>query len=295
MQNKYIVNRKGIILAGGKGSRLYPTTKATPKCLLPIYDKPMIYYSISTLMLAGIREILVITTPTDKERVYALLGDGEKWGININYEIQYQHKGIADALIIASKFLDKSPCALMLCDNIFHGPELKAIFTRACLSKKNIIFAYEVSDPERFGICELNDEHKVMSIQEKPSNPKSNLCVTGLYFYDEDASDVASEIQPSPRGELEITDVNITYMEQDNLYAEVLDQSYNWIDAGTVESFLEASFFVKSIEQENGIKISCPEAIAYNNSWINEDKLKMIAKDLSNSPYSDYLFKIIEN
>ena len=192
------MDRKGIILAGGKGTRLYPVTKVLPKCLLPVYDKPMIYYSVSTLMLAGIREILVITTPIDKKRVEVLLGDGKQWGINIVYRLQDQPNGIADALIIAEEFLDNHPCALMLGDNIFYGPALQSKLTCACLSKKNTIFAYEVPDPERFGICELNNEGKVLSIEEKPSNPKSNLCVTGLYFYDEHASEVASNILPSP-------------------------------------------------------------------------------------------------
>ena len=287
--------RKGIILAGGKGTRLYPTTKAIPKCLLPVYDKPMIYYSVSTLMLAGIKEILVITTPADKERVNILLGDGKKWGIDIVYKIQDQPRGIAEALIIAEEFIDKKPCALMLGDNIFHGPELQSKLTHAYSSNNNTIFAYEVPDPERFGICELNAEDKVISIEEKPSMPKSNLCVTGLYFYDEYASEVASNIEPSPRGELEITDVNKTYMKQENLYAQVLDQEYTWMDAGTVESFLEASLFVKSVEQQKSIKISCPEEIAYYNKWIDEDKVKMIAGDLSSSPYSDYLLDIIKN
>ena len=287
--------RKGIILAGGKGTRLYPTTKAIPKCLLPVYDKPMIYYSVSTLMLAGIREILVITTPADKERVNTLLGDGKKWGIDIVYKIQDQPRGVADALIIAEEFIDKKPCALMLGDNIFHGPELQSKLTHAYSSNNNTIFTYEVPDPERFGICELNAEDKVISIEEKPSMPKSNLCVTGLYFYDEHASEFASNIELSPRGELEITDVNKTYMKQENLYAQVLDQRYTWMDAGTVESFLEASLFVKSVEEEKRIKISCPEEIAYYNKWIDEDKVKTIAGDLSNSPYSDYLLSIIKN
>jgi glucose-1-phosphate thymidylyltransferase len=289
------MDRKGIILAGGKGTRLYPTTKALPKCLLPIYDKPMIYYSVSTLMLAGIREILVITTPIDKERVKVLLGDGKQWGIDIVYQTQNQPNGIADALIIAEDFLDNHPCALMLGDNIFYGSELQSKLTRACLSKNNTIFAYEVPDPERFGICELNNGGKVLSIEEKPSNPKSNLCVTGLYFYDEHASEIASNISPSPRGELEITDVNIVYMKQEKLFAEVLDQGHTWMDAGTVESFLEASLFVSSIEKENNIKISCPEEISFNSKWINEDKVKIIAKDLSSSSYSNYLLKIIKN
>ena len=289
------MDRKGIILAGGKGTRLYPVTKVLPKCLLPVYDKPMIYYSVSTLMLAGIREILVITTPIDKERVEVLLGDGKQWGIKIVYEVQQEPNGIADALIIAKEFLDNHPCALMLADNIFHGPELQSKLTNACLSINNTIFAYEVPDPERFGICELNNEGKVLSVEEKPSNPKSNLCVTGIYFYDKHASEIASNISPSPRGELEITDVNLVYMKQENLFAEILDEKYTWMDAGTVESFLEASLYVRSIEQESNIKISCPEEIAFNSKWINEDEVKKIAEDLSSSPYGDYLLKRIKN
>ena len=228
------MDRKGIILAGGKGTRLYPTTKALPKCLLPVYDKPMIYYSVSTLMLAGIREILVITTPIDKERVKVLLGDGKQWGIDIVYQTQNQPNGIADALIIAEDFLDNHPCALMLGDNIFYGSELQSKLTRACLSKNNTIFAYEVPDPERFGICELNNGGKVLSIEEKPSNPKSNLCVTGLYFYDEHASEIASNISPSPRGELEITDVLKFYMNSDDLSYKIYEDF--WSDMGTFES-----------------------------------------------------------
>ena len=289
------MNRKGIILAGGKGTRLYPTTKSIAKALIPIYDKPMVYYSVSTLMLAGIREILVITTPIDKERVKLLLGDGKQWGIKIVYEVQQEPNGIAVALIIAKEFLDNHPCALMLADNIFHGPELQSKLTNACLSKNNTIFAYKVPDPERFGICELDETGKVTSIEEKPSSPKSNLCVTGIYFYDEHAYEIASSIAPSPRGELEITDVNLVYMKREKLFAEVLDQKYTWMDAGTVESFLEASLFVRSIEQESNTKISCPEEIAFNNKWINKDEVKMIAEDLRSSPYGDYLLKIIKN
>ena len=212
------MNRKGIILAGGKGTRLYPTTKSIAKALIPIYDKPMVYYSVSTLMLAGIREILVITTPIDNERVKLLLGDGKQWGIKIVYEVQQEPNGIADALIIAKEFLDNHPCALMLADNIFHGPELQSKLTNACLSKNNTIFAYKVPDPERFGICELDETGKVTSIEEKPSSPKSNLCVTGIYFYDEHAYEIASSIAPSPRGELEITDVNLVYIKQEKKF-----------------------------------------------------------------------------
>mgnify|MGYP001348378136 CR=1 FL=1 len=287
--------RKGIILAGGKGTRLYPTTKALPKCLLPIYDKPMIYHSISTLMLSGLREILVITTPSDKDRVNELLGDGKRWGIQIEYKVQDQPRGIAEALVIAEEFLDNKPCALMLGDNIFHGPNLEEKLIHATSSDKNTIFAYEVSDPERFGICELDDEKKVIDIEEKPSKPKTNLCVTGLYFYDENASKIAANLTPSARGELEITDVNIEYMKEGNLYAEVLDNQYTWMDAGTVESFLEASLFVSTIERDNGIKTACPEEIAFRNKWIDESGIREIARDISNSPYSEYLLKIIED
>ena len=288
------MDRKGIILAGGKGTRLYPTTKALPKCLLPVYDKPMIYYSVSTLMLAGIREILVITTPTDKERVKVLLGDGKQWGIDIVYQTQNQPNGIADALIIAEDFLDNHPCALMLGDNIFYGSELQSKLTRACLSKNNTIFAYEVPDPERFGICELNNGGKVLSIEEKPSNPKSNLCVTGLYLYDEHASEIASNISPSPRGELEITDVNIVYMKQEKLFAEVLDQGHKWMDAGTVESFLKASFLVSSIEKENNIKLSCPEEIAFRQGWINPEQLATLADPMKKNNYGQYLLRLLK-
>ncbi len=289
------MNRKGIILAGGKGTRLYPTTKALPKCLLPIYDKPMIYHSVSTLMLSGIRDILVITTPSDKDRVQELLGDGKKWGINLEYEIQEKPRGIADALIIGEKFLNDSPCALMLGDNIFYGPNLEEKLKRACLSKQNTIFTCKVPDPERFGICELDDNHKVISIEEKPSKPKSNLCVTGLYFYDELASNIAVNLSPSERGELEITDVNKIYMNKDSLYAEIFDKDFTWIDAGTVESFLQASLFAKSIETEKAVKISCPEEIAYKNKWIDKESVRSIANDMNSSPYGKYLLKIIEN
>ncbi len=288
------MNRKGIILAGGKGTRLYPITKALPKCLLPIYDKPMIYHSVSTLMLSGIREILIITTPSDKVRVNELLGDGKKWGINLTYEIQEKPRGIAEALIIAEKFLNKNPCALMLGDNIFYGTGLKKKLIDAYSSTKNTIFTFEVPDPERFGICELDENSRVISIEEKPSKPKSNLCVTGLYYYDEFATEVAKNLLPSDRGELEITDVNKEFIKKKNLYAQVLDQKYTWIDAGTVESFLQASLFVKSIETEQGIKVSCPEEIAYKNKWIDKATIDIIAKDLCNTPYGDYLSKMME-
>ena len=288
------MNRKGIILAGGKGSRLYPITKAVPKCLLPIYDKPMMYHSISTLMLSGIKDIMVITTPFDRNRVSELLGDGKKWGIDLVYETQEKPRGIAEALIIAKDYLNKSPSVLMLSDNIFFGPNLEEKLKHANASNKNTIFTYEVTDPERFGICEIDDKCKVMSIEEKPLKPKSNLCVTGLYFYDEFAPQVAESLSPSSRGELEITDVNKVYTKKQSLYAEVLNQDYSWIDTGTVESFLQASLFVKSIEAEQGIKISCPEEIAYKNKWINRETIENIAKDLSNSTYSDYLLKIIK-
>jgi len=288
------MNRKGIILAGGKGSRLYPITKAVPKCLLPVYDKPMIYHSISTLMLSGIKDIMIITSPSDRDRANELLGDGKKWGVKLTYEIQEKPRGIAEALIIAEDFLDKNPCALILGDNIFYGPNLEEKLKHANASNKNTIFTFEVTDPERFGICEIDDECKVISIEEKPLKPKSNLCVTGIYFYDEFAPQVAMNLSPSPRGELEITDVNKNYIKTHSLYAEVLNQEHTWIDAGTVESFLQASLFVKSIETQQGIKVSCPEEIAYKNNWIDRQTIENIAKDTSNSPYSNYLLKIIK-
>ena len=287
------VDRKGIILAGGKGTRLYPLTKSTSKCILPVYDKPMIYYSLATLMMSGIRDILVISTPDDIKNYSNLIGDGKNFGINVSYEIQPSPDGIAQALIIAENFLTNHPSALMLADNIFYGDGLESKLVESSMRDSSTVFSYEVHDPERFGICEIDGNNRVISLEEKPAKPKSNLAVTGLYFYDSDAPQIAKNIEPSDRGELEITDVNIEYMKSNNLYSEVLNDSYMWIDAGTQESFLMASNYVKSVEDKTGIKILCPEEIAFKKGFISSDDLSKIAEEYSNSEYGKYLKKLI--
>ena len=287
------VDRKGIILAGGKGTRLYPLTKSTSKCILPVYDKPMIYYSLATLMISGIRDILVISTPDDIKNYSNLIGDGKNFGINVSYEIQPSPDGIAQALIIAENFLSNHPSALMLADNIFYGDGLESKLVESSMRDSSTVFSYEVHDPERFGICEIDGNNRVISLEEKPAKPKSNLAVTGLYFYDSDAPQIAKNIEPSDRGELEITDVNIEYMKSDNLYSEVLHDSYMWIDAGTQESFLMAANYVKSVEDKTGIKILCPEEIAFEKGFISSDDLSKIAEEYTNSEYGKYLKKLI--
>ena len=287
------MDRKGIILAGGKGTRLYPLTKSTSKCILPVYDKPMIYYSLATLLMSGIRDILVISTPEDVKNYSNLIGDGKNFGINVSYDIQPTPDGIAQALIIAENFLTNQPSALMLADNIFYGDGLESKLVESSMRDSSTVFSYEVHDPERFGICEIDDNNRVISLEEKPAKPKSNLAVTGLYFYDSDAPQIAKNIEPSDRGELEITDVNIEYMKSNNLYSEVLNDSYMWIDAGTQESFLMASNYVKSVEDETGIKILCPEEIAFKKGFISSDDLGKIAEEYSNSEYGKYLKKLI--
>tara|TARA_B100000035_G_scaffold63895_1_gene51810 strand:- start:21866 stop:22732 length:867 start_codon:yes stop_codon:yes gene_type:complete len=287
------MNRKGIILAGGSGTRLYPLTLASTKCLLPVYDKPMIYYSISTLMLAGIREILIITTPSDHDVFKKLLGNGSDWGITLTYEVQPKPEGIAQALIIGEKHIKGSPCVLMLADNIFYGNGFSDKLLNASKSFNNTLFSYTVSDPERFGICELSDNRKVVSLEEKPAKPKSNLAVTGLYFYDENASEISKKIKPSSRGELEITDVNIEYMKLGNLYSEILGRGYAWIDAGTNQSYLDASNFVYTIEKRQGLKIACPEEIAFNKGYITSEKLNQLAEKYIKSDYGKYLLNLI--
>ena len=287
------MDRKGIILAGGKGTRLYPLTKSTSKCILPVYDKPMIYYSLATLMMSGIRDILVISTPDDIKNYSNLIGDGKNFGINVSYEVQPSPDGIAQALIIAENFLTNQPSALMLADNIFYGDGLESKLVESSMRDSSTVFSYEVHDPERFGICEIDGNNRVISLEEKPAKPKSNLAVTGLYFYDSDAPQIAKNIEPSDRGELEITDVNIEYMKSNNLYSEVLNDSYMWIDAGTQESFLMASNYVKSIEDKTGMKILCPEEIAYKKGYISSDDLNKIAEEYSNSEYGKYLKKLI--
>ena len=288
-----LVDRKGIILAGGKGTRLYPLTKSTSKCILPVYDKPMIYYSLATLLMSGIRDILVISTPEDVKNYSNLIGDGKNFGINVSYDIQPTPDGIAQALIIAENFLTNQPSALMLADNIFYGDGLESKLVESSMRDSSTVFSYEVHDPERFGICEIDGNNRVISLEEKPAKPKSNLAVTGLYFYDSDAPQIAKNIEPSDRGELEITDVNIEYMKSNNLYSEVLNDSYMWIDAGTQESFLLASNYVKSVEDKTGKKILCPEEIAFKKGFISSDDLSKTAEEYSNSEYGKYLKKLI--
>ena len=287
------VDRKGIILAGGKGTRLYPLTKSTSKCILPVYDKPMVYYSLATLMMSGIRDILVISTPDDIKNYSNLIGDGNNFGINVTYEIQPSPDGIAQALIIAENFLTNHPSALMLADNIFYGDGLESKLVESSLRESSTVFSYEVHDPERFGICEIDDNNRVISLEEKPEKPKSNLAVTGLYFYDSDAPQIAKNIEPSDRGELEITDVNIEYMKSNKLYSETLDEKFTWIDAGTQASFLEASNFVKSIEDSTSVKICCPEEVALRKGLITSESLEVLSEKYPNSEYGKYLKRII--
>jgi glucose-1-phosphate thymidylyltransferase len=287
------MNRKGIILAGGSGTRLYPLTLAITKCMLPVYDKPMIYHSISTLMLSGIKDILIILTPEDKDIFHRLLGDGSQWGMNFSFEIQPKPEGIAQALTIGEKFLNDNPCALMLADNIFYGSGFTEKLTNANTSTNNTLFSYEVPDPERFGVCILDDERKVISLEEKPKNPSSNLAVTGLYFYDANASYIAKGIKPSGRGELEITDVNIEYMKLGNLYSEILGRGFTWMDAGTNQSFMDASNFVYSIEKRIGQKIACPEEIAFKKGFISAEELESLGEKLKKSDYGKYLLDLL--
>jgi glucose-1-phosphate thymidylyltransferase len=287
------MNRKGIILAGGSGTRLYPLTLATTKCMLPVYDKPMIYYSISTLMLSGIKDILIISTPEDSDMLHRLLDDGSQWGINFSFEIQPKPEGIAQALTIGEKFLNNDPCALMLADNIFYGSGFSEKLINANLSDSNTLFSYEVPDPERFGVCALDSKRKVISLEEKPRNPSSNLAVTGLYFYDSNASDIAKSIKPSNRGELEITDVNIEYMKSGNLFSEILGRGFTWMDAGTNQSFMDASNFVYAIEKRNGQKIACPEEIAFNKGFISAEELQSLGEKLKKSDYGKYILGLL--
>ena len=287
------MNRKGIILAGGSGTRLYPLTLATTKCMLPVFDKPMIYYSIGTLMLAGIRDILIITTPEDTEYFNRLLGDGSNWGINFSFMVQPKPEGIAQALTLGEKFLNNNPCALMLADNIFYGSGFSEKLINANLSNTNTLFSYEVPDPERFGVCSLDSKRKVISLEEKPKNPSSNLAVTGLYFYDSNSSYIAKTIKPSDRGELEITDVNIEYMKSGNLYSEILGRGFTWMDAGTNQSYMDASNFVYAIEKRNGQKIACPEEIAFNKGFISSEELECLGQKLKKSDYGKYLLSLL--
>jgi glucose-1-phosphate thymidylyltransferase len=288
------MKRKGIILAGGSGTRLFPVTQVISKQLLPVYDKPMIYYPLSTLMLADIREILIISTPHDIPQFEKLLGNGSKWGLNISYAVQPTPDGLAQALIIAEKFLQNSPSALVLGDNIFYGHSfIELLNTANTRSEGATIFAYHVHDPERYGVVEFDQNGRVVSLEEKPENSRSNYAVTGLYFYDDNAVQFAKQINPSQRGELEITDLNRMYLEKGKLSVEVMGRGYAWLDTGTHESLLKASQFVQTIEDRQGLKIACPEEIAFCRRWISENQLAKLAEPMKNNIYGQYLMDIL--
>lgn len=285
---------KGIILAGGSGTRLYPLTKSVSKQLMPVYDKPMIYYPLSVLMLAGIREILVITTPEDNANFKRLLGDGADWGIEISYAIQPKPEGLAQAFIIGEDFIEDDNVSLILGDNIFYGHGLRPLLNNVVTGfEGGTVFGYRVSDPERFGVVEVNGCNKAVSIEEKPAHPKSNIAVTGLYFYDNRVIDFAKQVNPSPRGELEITSINQKYLELGELEVEVLGRGFAWLDTGTHGAMQEASQFVEIMEKRQGLKISCPEEIAWRNNWIDDTHLMMLANDLASNGYGRYLRSLL--
>ncbi|MDQ6889647.1 MAG: glucose-1-phosphate thymidylyltransferase RfbA [Bacteroidota bacterium] len=284
---------KGIILAGGSGTRLYPITMGISKQLMPIYDKPMIYYPLSTLMLAGIKEVLIITTPEDQQQFIRLLGDGKQWGCDLQYEVQEKPNGLAQAFVIGEKFIDKDAVALVLGDNIFYGSGFSHLLQESANPDGAIIFAYPVSDPERYGVVEFDKDNIAISIEEKPAKPKSNYAVPGLYFYDNSVVEIAKNIKPSPRGEYEITDVNRKYLSDKKLKVAVLDRGFAWLDTGTFESLHDASEFVRVIEKRQGFKIGCPEEIAFRMNFIDKDQLDLLAKKFEKSGYGEYLRAIV--
>ncbi|MBT9159522.1 MAG: Glucose-1-phosphate thymidylyltransferase [Dehalococcoidia bacterium] len=290
-----MTTRKGIILAGGSGTRLHPATLAISKQLLPVYDKPMIYYPLSTLMLADIRDILIISTPQDTPRFEQLLGDGSQWGLNLQYAVQPSPDGLAQAFLIGEQFIGNHPSALVLGDNIFHGHDFHHLLANAMARTTGAsVFAYHVHDPERYGVAEFDAQGKVLSLEEKPMQPKSNYAVTGLYFYDDHVVEMAKTLKPSPRGELEITDLNRLYLEQGRLSVEIMGRGYAWLDTGTHESLLEASQFIATLENRQGLKVSCPEEIAFRQQWIDATQLEKLAQPLTKNGYGQYLLRVLK-